>query len=212
MPLERWLHMLRLRLRSLFHARQLDDDVSDELQYHVTPGWFEALGTPIVAGRDFTDRARAESPPVAVVNEAFARKFLSGASPLGRVIERKPAPIEIIGVAADTVYRSIRSPVQPTINRPATQAAPGLLAQLSLSVRSRTTAPGLLTASVAAAVKAVNPELKLTFNPLADHVNASLVPIDGRAARPTRPARQSFRLRSNEAATRRLAASAAPAR
>jgi putative ABC transport system permease protein len=141
----------------------------------VTPGWFETLGTPIVAGRDFTDRDRAASPPVAVVNEAFARKFLGGASPLGRLIVRKPAPIEIVGVAADTVYRSIRSPVQPAIYRPVAQAAPGTLAQLSLSVRSTTTAPVLLTASVAAAVKAVNPELKLAFNPLADHVNASLV-------------------------------------
>jgi len=35
MPLERWIRMLRLRLRSLFHGRQLDDDLRDELQYHV---------------------------------------------------------------------------------------------------------------------------------------------------------------------------------
>jgi hypothetical protein len=35
MPLERWIQMLRLRLRSRFHGRQLDDDLSDELQYHV---------------------------------------------------------------------------------------------------------------------------------------------------------------------------------
>src|SRR5580700_7411420 len=52
----------------------------------ITPGWFSALGTRVVAGRDVTDRDRQGTPPVVVANRAFARKFLNSASPLGHTI------------------------------------------------------------------------------------------------------------------------------
>ena len=50
----------------------------------ISPGWFATLGTPLMAGRDLTDLDRPGAPRVAVVNEAFARKFAGGASPIGR--------------------------------------------------------------------------------------------------------------------------------
>ena len=52
----------------------------------VTPGWFATYGTPLVAGRDFDSRDRTGSTLVAVVNEAFARRFVPGASPVGKSI------------------------------------------------------------------------------------------------------------------------------
>ena len=60
----------------------------------ISPGWFNTFGTPIVAGRDLTDRDRAGGPRVAVVNEAFARKFLGGSSLLVelRQLSKLPAP------------------------------------------------------------------------------------------------------------------------
>ena len=52
----------------------------------VTPGWFAAYGTTLRAGRDFTALDTAGSPPVAIVNDAFARAFMPGRSPLGETI------------------------------------------------------------------------------------------------------------------------------
>ena len=50
----------------------------------VTPGYFEALGTPLRAGRTFTDADRADTLPVIVVNETMAKKFWPGVSAVGR--------------------------------------------------------------------------------------------------------------------------------
>ncbi len=44
----------------------------------ISPGWFGTFGTPLIAGRNLTDRDRKGAPPVVVVNQAFARKFLNG--------------------------------------------------------------------------------------------------------------------------------------
>ena len=149
----------------------------------ISPGWFATFGTPLVAGRDFTDRDRKGMPPVAIVNQAFARKFLNGASPLGHTLTvpiAGPAPgppIEIVGTAADAVYRSLRDPAPPTMYLPLEQhdELPSLfLAAVNLSVRSNGGSPVVLTKSVAAAIGTANPQLALTFRPLADQVNASL--------------------------------------
>jgi hypothetical protein len=77
-----------------------------------TPGWFSALGTRIVAGRDVSDRDRKGTPAVVVANRAFARKFLNGASPLGHTIATAvglpghPLSIEVVGVVEDAVHGS----------------------------------------------------------------------------------------------------------
>ena len=73
----------------------------------VTPGYFETVGVPLVAGRDISDRDGGDSPGVVVVNEAFVRQFFPDGDPLGYTIERGqwwaglPYQFEIIGVAAD---------------------------------------------------------------------------------------------------------------
>jgi putative ABC transport system permease protein len=151
----------------------------------ISPGWFHTFDTPLISGRDLTTRDRQGTAPVVVVNQAFARKFLAGASPVGHTITLalngpKPDPaIEIVGVVADAVYRSLRDPVPPTMYLPLAQhdgekAFVDLLASVSLSVRSTRDSPVLLTKSVAAAIGAVSPDLTLTFRQLTDQVNASL--------------------------------------
>jgi predicted permease len=145
----------------------------------VSPGWFNTLGTPIVAGREFTDADRAGTPPVVVVNQAFARRFLNGESRPGRlvtvgIVGPNAGSVEVVGVAADAVYSSLREPAPPTMYFPLAQLLNGPPASLTLSVRSERGSPLLLARSVAAAIAAVNPEAVLTFRPLADQINASL--------------------------------------
>ena len=80
---------------------------------HVTPDWFATYGTRILMGRDVSTRDRQGSPAVALVNETFARKFLGGGSPIGRIVrqEGRPGkeqpPIEVVGLVEDAVYRSL---------------------------------------------------------------------------------------------------------
>jgi predicted permease len=151
---------------------------------YVSPDWFATFGTPLLAGRDVEPRDRQGSPPVVIVNEAFARKFMNGESPLGRTVrfgERpgtEPPLLEIVGLARDAVYRSLRDPVPPTMYMPLAQIDIGdggpAGSYASLSVRAATNAPGLLTRSVLDAIVGVDPNLSLTVNVLADQVNASL--------------------------------------
>jgi putative ABC transport system permease protein len=143
----------------------------------VSPGWFATYGTPIRTGRDFTQADRAGAPYVAIVNETFARRYFNGQNPIGRRFKLmdKTAPLmEIVGLAGDAVYHSLRDPVPPTMYVPIPQALEPP-SSISLSVRAAGGSPALLTRSVAAAIGDVNRDLSLTFRPLSDQVNASVI-------------------------------------
>ena len=145
----------------------------------VGPGFFGTFGTPITAGRDFTDRDQRGAPPVAIVNHTFAAKFLKGLDPVGRTLDTSmPAlSMAIVGLSADAVYRSVRAPVQPVIYVPLTQAtwAPTpMTAQVNLSVRTHGGRPEELARSTGAAIRAVNPDLAVTFTSLSAQLDDSL--------------------------------------
>jgi predicted permease len=100
----------------------------------VGPDYFKTLQITLLAGRDFDARDKASAPLVAVVNEAFARKFLNGASPVGRRfwVEATPGepetPYEIVGLVRDTKYRDLREEFRPIAYYAAAQntgAGPG---------------------------------------------------------------------------------------
>jgi len=75
---------------------------------HVTPGFFQTLGNQIVMGRAIDERDTENSPMVAVVNEAFAEKFLKGENPIGKRFGPDEmihaGDYEIVGVARDMRY------------------------------------------------------------------------------------------------------------
>ena len=145
----------------------------------VSPDWFKTYGTRMVAGRDFTAADKRGAPNVAIVNEAFARKFTGGANPMGRRVREPARPSspnperEIVGYVADAAYRSLREPVPATMYLPFEQntAAPSFA---SISVRSATDSPALLTKGLASALTGVNSRVAITFRPIADQIDASL--------------------------------------
>lgn len=98
-----WPHDIRVEGKPEPGAQ---DDVSSGWT-RVTPGFFEALGDRIVMGRPITDEDNG-TRPVAVINEAFAKKFFGNENPIGQHFG--PAPgnnagmYEIIGVAADVNF------------------------------------------------------------------------------------------------------------
>jgi predicted permease len=145
----------------------------------VSSGFFAALGTPLIGGRDFDQRDDAGGARTVIVNEAFVAKYFAGENPIGRVIAEAPdpssdpAPLEIIGVVRDAVYRSARETAPPTMywslarmKRPPSA--------LKLIVRAGTSSPAALTRSVSAALTAVHPELTLAVRPFEDQVNAAI--------------------------------------
>jgi predicted permease len=145
----------------------------------VGPGFFSTFSTPITAGRDFTQRDAKGAPLVAVVNQAFARAYLNGANPVGHTLESSmPAlSMEIVGLAADAVYRSVRAQIQPVVYIPLTQAtwAPTpMTAQLTMSLRTVGAPEGVIK-SAARAIRATNPDLTVTFTSLSNQLNASLI-------------------------------------
>jgi hypothetical protein len=153
----------------------------------ITPGWLSAFGTPLLAGRDISKDDDEGAPRIALVNAAFARKFLDGANPVGHTIRpvRDPesAPIQIVGLVGDAVYRDVREPTLPTAYVPLAQAVDRSLVEdptetapavVTLSVRAAAGEPSSLTKGIAAAISEVDPTLALSFESLDDRVRATL--------------------------------------
>ena len=67
-------------------------------ELYVTPDYFGALQIPILSGRAFTDADGADSQPVAIVNQTFARKFFHGTNAVGRYLDKNT---RIVGVVED---------------------------------------------------------------------------------------------------------------
>jgi predicted permease len=144
----------------------------------ITPGWFGTLGLRLVAGRDFTAADRAGAPAVAIVNRTFAQRFLHGPSPIGQIVRSAPATsaggYEVVGVVEDAVYRSLRSPMEPTMYLPLAQAGDDTGPTIVVSARSQGMPPAALVKSVAAALEKESPAAVLTFQTLDEQVKNSL--------------------------------------
>jgi predicted permease len=94
---------------------------------YVSADFFKTLGTPLIAGRDFTDGETPTSPKVAIVNQEFARQLTGGENPVGKSFRREPTSLEpeldfqIVGVVATTKYQDLRDNPAPIIYMPAAQ-------------------------------------------------------------------------------------------
>jgi putative ABC transport system permease protein len=143
----------------------------------ITPGWLATYGTAVLAGRDIDERDTKGALPVALVNKAYARKFLADKNPIGETVRLAMIPPKtIVGVVSDAVYVSVRDGVRPTVYIPLAQRAleGPTPSDVTISVRSSAGPPALLAPRVAAALTGVDRNLTLTFRPLQDRVDASL--------------------------------------
>jgi predicted permease len=132
----------------------------------VSPAWFSTYGIPFVSGRDFDLNEQTRNPTVAIVNEAFVRRYFGGWNPIGQTIREiggpdEPTPaLAIVGVVKDAVYVSLREGPTPTMYLPARLAS-------TVSVRAGHEAPVELISSVRAAIGGVDRNLSLAIRPLA---------------------------------------------
>jgi len=145
----------------------------------VTPGWFATYGVHLKSGRDLNEHDRAGGPPVAVVDETFARRFFPGvADPVGRHVLRDVPPagkesIEIVGLVEDTVYSSLRAQPTPTMYLPLAQSDERG-AEIALTVRAQNGTQAQLSRALTTSLLNVDGAVALTFRPLSDQLGASL--------------------------------------
>jgi predicted permease len=104
-------------------------------------GYFDTMGIPLVRGRGFTDADTAAMQMVAVVNQAFVRRFSNGIDPIGQTLRTHPEPgypstvYQIIGVMADSKYENLRDETPPLVIAPSAQF-PAQRSNTALLVRS----------------------------------------------------------------------------
>lgn len=89
-----------------------DPDVTG-FRHHVTPGYFSALGVPLLAGRDFSADDRANAPAALVVSEGFARKYWPGRNPVGQRLlsagPGTPIPFTVVGLVKDVEHSGLEA-------------------------------------------------------------------------------------------------------
>ena len=143
-------------------------------------GYFRTMRTPLIAGRDFSERELGSLSKVAIVNEEFARVMsLSADDAIGRRfwVEATPyAPqtvFEIVGVVKNAKYQNLREPFQPIVYTPLSRVALEAPAA-RLLIRSGVQSPELVS-SVRSSLAAVSPEIRFSFRFLDDRIEDSLL-------------------------------------
>jgi len=156
-----------------------DEDQGVSWQNYVGPGYFQTIGTPLLAGRDFDDRDTATSAKVAIVNQAFVRKILKGADPLGKTFRiheapGKPRPLyEIVGLTGNNKYQDMHEEYLPFMYFPATQQEKSFPGD-QIIIRSSLPLASLMT-SVKQAISDVNPGIDFEFRVFKTQVHNSLL-------------------------------------
>jgi predicted permease len=135
----------------------------------VSPRYFETIGTRLLRGRVISDRDTPTSPAVAVVSEAFAKKYFPKEDPLGKHFGLDKASnagnYEIVGVVADAKYQNARAPVHPFFFLPFLQSPKGepefmVRSQYAGAIELRVAGkPENLEAAVRRTLANINPDL-----------------------------------------------------
>jgi predicted permease len=126
----------------------------------ISPDWFSTMRVPLRVGRAFSSGDLAQSPPVIVVNETFARQYWPNANPLDQhvLIGRRPAPAQVVGVAADIKNKGLQQDTQPQLYLPFSQLPWG---DMNLLVRTDVPAH-TVTSAVRAQIASIDPDQPVT--------------------------------------------------
>jgi predicted permease len=143
----------------------------------VSNNYFETLGTPILAGRDFDAHDILNSSKVVIVNESFAQSYFHGQNPIGRRYRAEHGdkigdPVEIVGLVHNTKYLDLREDFRPTAYVAASQNTRARNT-VTFELRAAASATALIR-QAKSAVDTVYPDASLRFKTLAAQVDQSL--------------------------------------
>jgi hypothetical protein len=92
----------------------------------VAPRFFETMGIPLIAGRDFLPADDAQGRPVAVISESLARHYFAGRTVVGEHLQARDTLVEVIGVSKDIPYEGVRAEKEFVLYRLLSQAGQGI--------------------------------------------------------------------------------------
>jgi predicted permease len=140
-------------------TKDLDTDAGSRYNA-VGPGYFHVLGVPVLSGRDISASDNANAAPVAIVNEAFARKFNLGTNAVGKrmSMNNDSLNITIVGLVKDSKYAEVKDKIPPVFVRPFSQT--GLFTNNNFYIRSALPPEQILRA-IPAAMKQIDPNIPL---------------------------------------------------
>ncbi|HJQ40301.1 MAG TPA: ABC transporter permease [Thermoanaerobaculia bacterium] len=135
----------------------------------ITPGYFRALGLPVVRGRDFTEADMKSKTPIAIVNEEMARHFWPNGDALGGVLMDGEERTTVVGIVRTTKVRSLREDPTPVLFIPASTFMPRAVTML---VRANSEANA--ASALRNAVRSIDPRVPIfQLRSLADHVGVA---------------------------------------
>jgi predicted permease len=150
-----------MRITSVPEGRTYDEKHPINFTFNiVTPGFFQAMGIPLLRGRDFNHQDRSGAPLAAIVNEALVREYWPGHDGLGMTIDvggQSGQATQVVGVVSDSKYRLVTEPIIPTMYLPMEQHYEG---RMTMMVRSGQ--PSSLAAPVRTAVRSIDPMIPVT--------------------------------------------------
>ncbi|HKG48713.1 MAG TPA: ABC transporter permease [Pyrinomonadaceae bacterium] len=129
----------------------------------VRENFFNTMEIPLLRGRGLTEQDDARAPRVAIVNQTFAKAHFPNEDPIGKRFGMEPSDpneIEIVGVARDAKYTSLRDEIQPTVYQPWRQ----VLARMRIATFEVRTAgdPASYVAGIRQAMSEVDSNLPLS--------------------------------------------------
>jgi putative ABC transport system permease protein len=127
----------------------------------VTPGYFEALGIPVVEGRAFDARDHQNRLGSAVISESLKKQYWPDASPLGRRLIPSAAPASIVGVVGDVHQLSLEEDMEPTVYLPMLDSVGGGVRAMSVAIRVAGN-PLDVMATVRRQIEQLDPQLPIT--------------------------------------------------
>jgi macrolide transport system ATP-binding/permease protein len=121
----------------------------------VGPDYFATMGIPLVSGREFTRADDKRAALVAIVNETMAAQFWRGRNPIGERVQVKDRWMQVVGVAKDSKYRSVREAAKPFFYVPLRQ---NFSVSAALFIRTPLS-PETVAVTLAREVHALDPSL-----------------------------------------------------
>ncbi len=141
-----------------------DDDRGSAFD-RISPGYFSTLGVPLLLGREFNLQDTGSSPPVCVINEAFAKHFFVNRNPVGRHITQafgyQKSTMEIVGVTRDARDHSLREDVPFRFYVPVEHSLGGIVPSIYFSIRT-TGKPEQMVNAVRKTILGIDANLPIT--------------------------------------------------
>ena len=165
-------------LIAAFHGAPLDPARPiGTRQRFVSTGYFTATGTRILKGRNFGPDDRPNTTPVAIINQAFVKRYLAGREPIGlRFAAGYPAPdprneVLVVGVVEDVRQKSVSDEAEPAFYAPLSQVP---FRRQTVVIATSASDSSTLTAALRDEVQRFDPQIAVEIEPVAALVAATI--------------------------------------